>query len=50
MELVILSQDAYQNLITRIDSLDKHVKQLVSPTPLKTQPNKLGFLLPNILT
>lgn len=32
MEIVVLSQDAYQNLITRIDSLDKHVKQLVSPT------------------
>ena len=35
MEIVILSQDAYQNLITRIDSLDKHVKQLVSPTSEK---------------
>lgn len=23
MEIVILSQDAYQNLITRIDSLDR---------------------------
>lgn len=32
MEIVILSQDAYQNLINRFDSLDKHVKQLVSPT------------------
>lgn len=44
MEIVVLSQDAYQNLITRIDSLDKHVKQLVSPTSERFI-NNSNFLL-----
>lgn len=32
MEIVVLTKEAYQDLVNRIDILDKHIKQLLSPS------------------